>query len=307
MSIIRTVMGDIPPESLGICYGHEHLLGKPPQAFLTDDLTLDSETTAIKEMQRFYAAGGRALVEMTTPDYHRDAAGLRRIAQATGVQIIATTGYNKEKFCAPFIRDASIEELTARFIREVIAGMDDTDIRAGVIKASTMLHEISPDTERFIRAVARAHLVTNAPISTHTEAGTMALEQIALFQEEGVEPRRVIIGHMDRRLEWDYLLQIARTGVYMGFDQIGKAKYDPDAKRAEFILRLTAEGHGGQILLAGDRARRSYWYSYSGDEGFTYILTHFVPLLREQGASDAMIADWLVHNPVRALAFVPVT
>jgi len=304
--IVRTVLGDIPPEALGLCLPHEHLYGWPPAPFATEDLTLDSEDAAIRELERFRTAGGGALVEMTTPDYNRDAAALERIARASGVHIIAATGYNKEKFSAPFLQEATVEELAARFAAEVTRGMDGTSCRAGLIKASSTLNEISLLAEKLFRAAAQAHHITGAPISTHTEKGTMALEQVALLTGEGVEPSRIIIGHIDLRLEWDFVLALARTGVFIGFDQISKAQYAPDSRRAEFVARLVAEGHGGQLLLSGDLARRSYWHSYGlGGAGFTHIPRVFAPMLRESGLAEETVRGLLVDNPARALAFTP--
>lgn len=302
MSIIRTVSGDISPDQLGICLPHEHLIGQPPAPFADLDLTLDDEAGAIQEMRLFYEAGGRSLVEMTTPDYGRDAKALRRIADATGIHVIAATGYNKDKFAAPLIQHDSVEALTERFIHDVMVGMDGTDIKAGVIKGGSMLNEISPLAKRVFQADARAHHATGAPISTHTEAGTMALEQVEVLRLEGVDPAHIIIGHTDRLLDWDMHIRLARTGVYMGFDQISKAKYYPDQLRVEFIVRLMAEGHGKQLLLSDDTARKSYW-AQNGGVGYSFILERFVPMLLDQGVSEAQVEDLLVHNPARALAF----
>ena len=96
--IIRTVLGDILPEEFGICYPHEHLLGRPPQAYSKPDLVLDNEAAAAVELAWFRAAGGSALVEMSTPDYGRNPEGLQRLSQVSGVHIVAATGLNKEKF-----------------------------------------------------------------------------------------------------------------------------------------------------------------------------------------------------------------
>ncbi len=306
MTIIRTVLGDIHPEQLGLCLPHEHVYGWPTPEFITEDLQLNSEDAAIRELERFRGAGGGGLVEMTTPDYNRDASALQRIATASRINIIAATGYNKEKFSALFLRDASIEELTARFAADVTQGMDATTSRAGVIKASSMLNEISPLAEKLFRAAARAHHITGAPLTTHTEKGTMALEQVALLTGEGVAPAQIIIGHIDLRLDWDFVLALARTGVYIGFDQISKEKYYPDSLRVEFITQLVAEGHGQQILLSGDLARRSYWHSYGlGGAGFTYIPLIFAPMLKSAGLPENTIREFLVGNPARALAFSP--
>lgn len=307
MPIIRTVLGDIEANKLGACYMHEHLLGHPPANLSEPDLVLDSEQAAIREMNWFKEAGGRSLVEMSTPDYGRNATGLQRVSQASGVHIISATGYNKEKFSAPFLQNAGVDELAERFIREVQVGMDGTGIRAGVIKASSSLNSLSPLAEKLFRAAARAHLATGAPVSTHTEAGTMALEQVELLASEGVRPERVIIGHMDRRLDWDYHLKLVETGAYLGFDQLSKEKYFPDRQRIDFIQRLIEAGYGKQIVLSGDLARRSYLpgYGTGGGPGFTYILWRFIPWLREAGVSQAAIEDLILHNPARALSFCP--
>ncbi|HET7376131.1 MAG TPA: phosphotriesterase-related protein, partial [Anaerolineae bacterium] len=237
-------------------------------------------------------------------DYGRNAVGLKRVSESSGVNIVCVTGHHKEAFSAAWVQDRSIEALTDRFSRDVMEGVDGTSIKAGAIKAASSLNKITPNEEKVFRAVARAHRVTGAPISTHTEAGTLALEQIDLLRSEGVDPSRVIIGHLDRKLDWAYHLQIAQTGVYLGYDQISKEKYEPDSKRVEFILRLVKEGFGRQIVLGGDLARKSYWPSYGtgGGPGLTYILWRFVPWLRSEGLSEEAIENILVHNPARALS-----
>jgi predicted metal-dependent phosphotriesterase family hydrolase len=303
MPVIRTVRGDIPQDELGACYPHEHLLGGPPDPQTDPDLVLDNEEAAIQELTWFRQAGGQALVEVSPPDYRRDVPGLHRISAATGVHIVCTSGHHKDRYCASWVHSRSVDELAEHFTREVNQGINGTGIRAGVIKAASSLNQITPNEEKVFRAAARAHHVTGAAIVTHTEAGTMGLEQIELLKSEGVDPRQIIIGHIDRKLEWDYHLRLAHTGVYLSYDQISKEKYAPDSLRVEFILRLAAEGHGQQILLAGDLARRSYWPSYGtgGGPGLTYILWRFVPWLRAEGLSEAAIEDILIHNPARAL------
>jgi predicted metal-dependent phosphotriesterase family hydrolase len=306
MSFIRTVHGDIDPADLGACYPHEHVLCAPLLHVTDLDLTMDSEDAAIQELTWFREAGGRSLVEMTPADYGRNAAGLRRVSEKTGVHIVCVTGHHKESFSKAWMQDRSIEELAGRFTHDVVEGVDGTPIRAGVIKAASSLNAITPNEEKVFRAAARAHRATGAPISTHTEAGTMGLEQVALLQSEGVTPGHIIIGHVDRRLDWEYHLQLARTGVYLSYDQISKEKYAPDSRRVEFVLRLVKEGHGKQILLGGDLARKSYWPSYKtgGGPGLTYILWRFVPWLRSEGLTPSAVEGILIHNPARALTFV---
>src|SRR5262249_28325140 len=215
-----------------------------------------------------------ALVEMSPRDYGRDVLGLRRGFPATGGHIVCTTGVHKEKFCAAWVKGRSVGLLAAGFFREVATGIDGTHVRAGGIQAGSSLDRITVIEEKVFRAAARAQRMTGAPISTHTEAGTYGLEQIALLQSEGADLTRVILGHVDRKLDWDYHLALAQTGAYLGYDQISKEKYAPDARRGEFILRLGGGGDGQQILLAHDLGGRAYLASHGtgGGAGATYIL-----------------------------------
>jgi predicted metal-dependent phosphotriesterase family hydrolase len=258
VAIIRTVTGDIPPESLGVCYAHEHVFCRPPVE--DADLILDREDVAIEELRGFREAGGQALVEMSPPDYGRDVQALYRISQAAGVYLIAATGHHKEAFSGPWVEGRSVHELADRFVREIVEGIDGTGIRAGVIKAGSSLNRITPNEEKVFRAAAIAHRLTGAPISTHTEAGTMGLEQVALLRSEGVDPARVIIGHVDRRMEWEYHLALARAGVYLSYDQISKEKirsgsppgrvHPASDRRGLREADPAGRGYGAQILLA---------------------------------------------------------
>lgn len=303
--MIRTVQGDILPEQLGICQMHEHLLGAPPEPYasLDPDLVMDSPKAATREMQLFHEAGGGGIVEMTPIDYNRDPAGLRKISTTTGVHIVAATGFLKDKFCRAWVADKSVDELADWFSRDIEHGIDDTGVRAGVVKAASSKNEITPAEEKVFKAAAKTSLATGVLISTHTEAGTMALEQIDLLTAAGVAPNRLLIGHLDRNLDWDLHKQIAERGVYMGYDHIGKEKYAPDSRRIEFIKSLIEMGKQTQLLMSCDLARKSYMPSYGtgGGPGFTYLLWRFVPWLRQNGVSEYDLQTVLVKNPAQAL------
>jgi phosphotriesterase-related protein len=180
-------------------------------------------------------------------------------------------------------------------------GIGDTGIRPGVIKAGTSLNIITPVEERVLRAAARAHLATGAPISTHTEQGTMALEQIALLQAEGVDPARVIIGHQDRRLEEAHLREVLGTGAWISFDQISKAHFGSDRDRAAMVARLVEAGFVDQLLLSSDLARKSAQPAYGGTPGWTYLVDTFPLMLMDVGLSAPTVRQLYFDNPARAL------
>jgi 5-phospho-D-xylono-1,4-lactonase len=299
---VMTVLGPIDPGALGFCLHHEHVICKPLDVGAADpDLLLDDPAVAVRELESFHAAGGRAIVDMTPADYGRDIAEITWVAQHSPAHVIVITGHHKHKHAAPYVGEETADEIAARNIRELTEGIDGTGVRAGVIKAGTSTNEITPVEKRVLRAAARAHRATGAPISTHTDRGTMALEQIAIFREEGVDPARVVIGHLDFALDERYLRSILETGAFVSFDQWSKTKYAPDETRAAMVKTLVDAGHASQLLLSGDLARKSYWLGYGGGPGFVYFLDRVPLLLMEAGLDAPAVRRLFVDNPARAL------
>ena len=305
-AVVRTVDGDMAPSDLGATYCHEHLITDPaPRLVGPDrDLVLDDEDRALQELRTFREAGGGCLVEVSTPEFGRDLDALQRLSRASGVKIVAATGHVSEDYWRGVIplEDVAPVELEAEFIRDVAVGTE-RHVRAGVIKVGSSLDEVTEFEERIFRAAARAQSQLGVPITTHTTAGTAALEQVAILRDAGVDLAKVCIGHLDRKLDWDYHCAIADSGVYLGFDCMSKEQYQPEALRIEFIRRLIDRGVGDRILLSGDFARRSYLEAWGGGPGYRYILESVTQLLLSGGVSEDAVRDLLMANPQRFLAF----
>ncbi len=306
MATVMTVTGSIEPSQLGVTYAHEHLLGGPP-AWSADqqdqDLSMFSVEATVKELEIFKLAGGQAIVEMSPSDYNRRPEQLRDLSDMTGIHVIMTTGLHKETYSYPLTSAATIGELAASFTGDVINGVGETGVRAGVVKAATSLNTITAGEDKVLRAAALAHLATGVPISTHTQNGTMGLEQLAILKSQRVDLSRVAIGHVDRKLEYDYHKAMLDTGAYLIYDQISKEKYVPDRDRIALLIRLVSESYGGQIMLSGDFGRASYWTANGGGPGLSYILWRFVPWLISEGMSKEAIHTMLVSNPARFFCF----
>ncbi len=303
---IRTILGDISPSELGVTTCHEHLIWSVPVPYADEDpdLGFDSIPAAVAELRYFKTAGGSALVEMTTAEIGRCPVEMRQIAEASGLHVIAATGHHKEKFSAVALAGKSVDEIADGIITDITSGMNGTDIKAGVIKAASSQNTATESERQVIQAVGLAHKATGAPVSTHTEAGTFAIEQAKLLNEAGVPFERLLIGHLDRGLPRETYLALARLGAFLGFDQIGKNKYWPDAERVLLIKDLIAAGHVNQILLSGDTARKSAWHVHNPrTDGLAHLLLNFVPAMREAGVNENHIQSMLVGNPARFLAF----
>lgn len=306
MRTVMTVTGPIEPSQLGVTYAHEHLLGGPPDWSPEQqdrDLTMLSVEAALKELEIFRLAGGQAIVEMSPSDYNRRPEQLRDLSVTTGVHILMTTGLHKDAYSHPLTAEATIDELASSFTKDVVRGVGETGVRAGVVKAATSLNAITAGEQKVLRAAALTHLATGVPISTHTQNGTMGLEQLAILKSLGVNLSRVAIGHVDRKLEYDYHKTMLDTGAYLIYDQISKEKYVPDRDRVALLVRLVAEGYGDQIMLAGDFGRASYWTANGGGPGLTYILWRFVPWLISEGMTREAIHAMLVGNPAKFFCF----
>jgi phosphotriesterase-related protein len=303
---IMTVLGPIEPSELGITLVHEHLLCDPVAVTAEEpDFRLDREDFASEEIEAFVTRGGRAIVECSPRDYGRNAAGLVRLAIKAPVHLVSVTGRHKHLHASRMENACDIASLTEEFVADLRHGMDGTPARAGLIKIGTSLDEITDVERASIHAAAAAHVVTGAPVTTHTEAGTMALEQLDELQQGGVDPSRVIVGHLDRRLDFDYLSEIARRGTLLAFDQISKADYNADADRAAMLVRLIEAGYEDQLLISHDHGRKSLYIAYGGTPGITYIIERFMLDLMEAGASAFTVRKMLIENPARALAIHP--
>lgn len=328
MGFIRTLLGDISKEELGFTYSHEHIVCRPAfwQERGEDDLLLDDKEKSKLDVLDFKQHGGRSIVDATAIDYGRDVQAVQEIAVETGIHIVGTAGFNKSFLWdakikeelkplighygtyAQWIEAKSINELADFVIREVEEGLEGTPFKAGQVKFGTGYNRITPLEEKTLRAVARAHHETKAPIHSHTEVGTMALEQIELLKSEGVDLSFLSLGHMDRNPDPYYHEQIAATGAYMSFDGIGKIKYAPESTRISLILELVRKGFEDQILISGDTARKTYYKHYDQGLGLEYIISKWVPRFVDEANRNGfdgrkLVEKFFVCNPANCFSF----
>jgi phosphotriesterase-related protein len=133
----------------------------------------------------------------------------------------------------------------------------------------------------------------------------MGLEQVGALAEQGIEPHRIALSHMDRNPDPGHHLEVAATGAYLGYDCFGKAKYGPDSDLVALLRAVVAAGYGHQILIGNDLGRPSYWRAYGGGPGLDYVLTRFVPRLREEGFDESILRALLIDNARRFFAGEP--
>lgn len=191
----------------------------------------------------------------------------------------------------------SVQELAQEMVDEIEQGIDGTDLKAGIIaEIGSSEGKITPLEEKVFIAAALAHNQTRRPISTHTSFSTMGLEQLALLQAHGVDLSRVTVGHCDLKDNLDNILKMIDLGAYVQFDTIGKNSYYPDEKRIAMLHALRDRGLLNRVMLSMDITRRSHLKA-NGGYGYDFLLTTFIPQLRQSGFSQADVDVMLRENP----------
>ena len=318
MRIVRTVRGDIKPEELGVTASHEHIWCQKVSSkkknfpLLYPGMELQEKDLIVKELKEYYKAGGRAIAEMTTDGYGRDVKELHNISKLTDIHVVSVSGCYVEAHIPSFAYEISIDELAEKFIQEITIGADGSSYKTGILKSAASQPLLEGIEEKGARAVARAQIETGVAITTHTSAeirfeikgGNIGTQHLNLFESEGVDLSKVIIGHTDENADIRQLIQLAKRGAFIQFDVIGKTHWLLDETRINLLHQLVDAGYDDKLLLSTDRCRLMEMVAYGGP-GYAYILRQFVPKLQESGFDEKTINKFLVDNPAKVLSFEP--
>lgn len=352
-NLVTTVTGPIPPDNLGVTLTHEHCLvdlrpywnaprevmrrelAEAPIAIHNlghsrrnplmnrDNLVLSDAELAAKELLEFRALGGASVVDLTLPDIGRDPVALLALSKLTGLNIVAGCGHYIQISHPSTLAEESIDSIAERFLREVLEGIGDTDIRAGVLGEIGTSCPIHQDEEKVLRAAAKVHKRTGVAIAVHLSPAPrvdqwMGPAVLDILESEGVDPRRVLLCHLDNMLSPgdEFLValnlhrDLAKRGCFIGYDGCGKEHYFPSGSRAAFpsfwcphdrerakaASCLFEDGFGAQLLLSHDVCFKIELSRYGGF-GYGHILRTFTSNLKDYGIGSEEITKTLVDNP----------
>ncbi|MGH2357911.1 MAG: phosphotriesterase family protein [Candidatus Limnocylindria bacterium] len=304
---VMTVSGPIPPEKVGFALPHEHTgihLWQIPNRWDYWELTPDDDLI-IDELRELRRRGGGTLVDLTLPGVGRDAERLRRLASATGLNIVMGTGWYRESYypAEALIDRRTVDDLADEMVREFHDGVV-SGIRPGIIgEIGTDKPWVSGQEERVHRAAARAAKQTGMAITTHGVASPVGQAQLRIFEEEGVDPARVVIGHADSYPDLDHYLAVLARGANLEFDFLGHRSGVEEAREprlVEMLVELLERGFAGQILLSGDVCHNAHLKA-NGGFGYVYLQQHFLPTLRTAAVGEGEINQMTLANPARIL------
>ena len=305
---VMTVSGPIPPEKLGFTLPHEHTgisLWHIANRWDYWELTPDDDLI-IEELREFRRRGGGTLVDLTPPGVGRDPDRLRRLASASGVNLVMGTGWYREAYypAEALIDHRSVDDLAAEMVRELEDGVGVGGIRPGIIgEIGTDKPWVSSREERVHRAAARASKQTGMAITTHGVQSPVGLAQLRIFTEEGVDPARVVIGHADSYHNLDFYLSVIAAGANLQFDFLGHRFGTEEAlepRLVETIVELLERGFADQVLLSQDVCHNRQLKA-NGGFGYVYLQQHFLPTLRTAAVGEGEIRQMTIDNPARIL------
>jgi phosphotriesterase-related protein len=317
MPEVETIGGPIDVSQLGTTLMHEHIFVLTPEiqtaypGFEGWDPAKQIEQARgkLKELKQL---GVDTIVDLTVVGTGRSIPLVAQAAEGTGLQVIVATGiytyHDLPKvfhFRGPGTTLGGDDELMiSLFMRDIEEGIEGTDIKAGILKCATDEAGMTPHVERVLRAVAVAHRRSGVPISTHTHADTQrGLEQQKIFEEEGVDLERVIIGHSGDTTDVEYLEKLVSKGSLIGMDRFGIDVELPFEDRVNTVAEMCKRGHADKMVLSHDASCFIDWLPNEAIPAvlpnwhYRHIHEDVLPALRERGVSDDDIDKMLVQNP----------
>jgi phosphotriesterase-related protein len=355
--VIQTVLGAVAPEQLGITMSHVHLTldilcwYMPPQdpalrALAEKPLGLENLSMArrnglsvrdnllqhdldltVRELGEYRRAGGATIVDMEMPGIGRDVGALQRIARATGVNIIASTGWYTASSHPADIAARDVGELADEIVREMTVGIGDTGVRAGNIAEIGLSgypqDPFQPAEEKVLRAAARAQACTGASLTIHPNAGIHGLKEapadhldtyIDVIEREGADLEKLYISHMGFFPAATAKRVLGRGVGFVAYDHFGHEEYyealgpgrafPRDKEEVSLVLALLDAGLVERVLIGCEVGWKTCYKAYGG-WGYAHVLDHIVPWLKDCGATNADVRTILVDNPARLHALAP--
>jgi phosphotriesterase-related protein len=305
MAVVNSVSGPLDTAGLGFTLMHEHIIMQSPGVtsnFPVWDREQEIEN-AVGKVEDVMARGVKTLVDLTAGDW-RDIPFVQEVVRRTGIQIIVATGIYYD--VPRYFKGRTADHAAELFVHDIQEGIVDTGVKAGIIKCAAGEAGVGAQVEKMLRAAARAHRATGVPISTHSHAASqVGLKQQDIFEQEGVDLSRVIIGHSGDSEDIDFLRRLIDRGSYIGMDRFGLDRLLPTDKRVATIARLCELGYAEKMVISHDANCYFDWYEKdmmrqaAPNWHFSFIPEVVIPALRKAGVSDEQIRTMTEENPRR--------
>ncbi len=314
---VETVQGAVDADALGLVLVHEHLrfrdeaVSEQWPSRYDEQLEYDAALVAVTAAKD---RGVQTIVDPTAMFGGRDVRFMKRVADETGVRIVACTGIYSYDFLPHYFVNRDVDVMADHFVEDIERGIQDTGIKAAFLKCAADAAGVTENVEKIHRAVARASVQTGASIMAHSmPAVATGPRQVEIFEEEGVDMARVQIAHCGDTEDIAYIEGLIERGVYVGLDRYGLEMYLPIDRRNATAAELLRRGHAERLMISQDFCASIDWFPPEAGQAFeesgrirnwsmTLVFDEVVPALRELGAmDDDTFATIFVENPRRWL------
>jgi len=317
MPMVETVQGPVDAQDLGLTLAHEHVRFRDEAVAEQWPGRYDEQAEVDAALEAVNAAKGhgvQTIVDATAMFGGRDVRFMKRVADQTGVRIVACTGIYSYDYLPHYFENRDVDAMAEHFVADIERGIQGTDIKAAFLKCAADAAGVTERVEKIHRAVARASVQTGTPIMAHSmPAVATGPRQVEIFKEEGVDMARVQIAHCGDTDDVGYIEGLIDSGVYVGLDRYGLEMYLPIDKRNATAAELIRRGHAERLTISQDFCATIDWFppeavpaiEASGavrNWSMTLVFEEVVPALREMGVMDDAVFDTVfVQNPARWL------
>jgi phosphotriesterase-related protein len=318
MAEVQTVQGPVDAEELGTVLIHEHVRFRDEAVAANWPAFYDGDNEMAMALEQVNAAKGHGvetIVDPTAMFGGRDVRFMKRVADETGVQIVACTGIYTYDFLPHYFENRSEDQIAEHFVHDIEQGCQDTDIRAAFLKCAADEPGVTEHVEKIHRACARASVQTGAPIMAHSRpASNTGPRQVEIFLEEGVAPEKIQIAHCGDTDDLDYLERVLDTGVWIGLDRYGLDLFLATERRNATTAELLRRGYADRVFISQDHCATIDWFPAEAAEAMmqqgliddwsmTFVFESVLPTLRDEGSfTDEHFEQIFVVNPQRWLA-----
>jgi phosphotriesterase-related protein len=320
MPQVQTVRGPVDTGELGPTLMHEHIFVMTAEMQQNYPSEWGSEEERIEDavgkLNEVAALGVRTIIDPTVIGLGRYVPRIARVAERVDLNIVVATGvytYDAVPFFFHY-RGPGLNALLGTevpdpmvdmFVGDITSGISGTSIKAGLLKCAIDRQGMTAGVERVLRAVARAHLQTGTPITVHTHPGSkqgLAVQKV--LGEEGVDPRRVVLGHSGDTTDVDHLSELAEAGFVLGMDRFGVNLATTFEARADTVVEMCRRGYAESMVLSQDASCYFDWIQQDllallPQWRYTHLHQDVLPYLLEHGVTQDQIDAMLVANPRR--------
>jgi phosphotriesterase-related protein len=313
--MVETVRGPVDVGALGPTLMHEHVFVLNEEIrrnYPADWNEQDRIEDAVARLAALAATGCQTIVDPTVLGLGRDIRRIQAVAaRVDGLHIIVATGlytYNEVPLYFRYrtARTDRPDPMIQMFVTDLTEGIAGTPVKAAFLKCAIDEQGLTPGVERVMRAVARAHAQTGAPVTVHTHPGTgTGRDVLRVLRSEGADLAKVVLGHSGDSTDLDYLMEMADAGCLLGMDRFGLDTRTAFDDRVATVAALCERGYAGSMVLSHDAACHIDWFPrevipmFAPRWHYEHIFDDVLPALLERGVSEAQVHAMLVANPRR--------